>query len=329
MPEIDMPGQTSGLRQASSKGAPTSAVRPSLLGIDLLRHVLTVAVIYQHMMSRSRYSEGVTETLDYWVPLVDGAVACFFMLSGYFSRPGLTGTRVVVTARRLLIPYFLFCLVYALLLGALGKLGAVEAVERTFTFAGVGPQLYFLPYLFVVSVVVTGVIDRIPSSLGRPLTGVFILVLFLAYLALPTERSTGPEPRLLALYALAYALGVYRARYAGSMECLAGVAAAGVAVIFLSWQQREWDLALVVLLVEGALRGSALIGRTGRLAGSGGVYLLHTPILNYGISIILLKFGIGEAANVVAALVMTYLTALAITLVVIRAMPRLRPYLLE
>ncbi len=326
MPEIGVLARN---ETVSSKGASEMPARSSLLGVDLLRHVLTIAVIYQHMMSRSRYSEGVADALDYWVPLVDGAVACFFMLSGYFSRPGLTGARVIVTARRLLVPYFLFCLVYAVLLAALGKLSAVEAVERTFTFAGVGPQLYFLPYLFAVSVVVTSVIDRIPSGLERPLTGVLILVLFLAYLALPTERSTGPEFRLLALYALAYALGVYRARNAGKPECLAAIVIAGLALILLPWQQREWDLALIVLLVEVALRGSTLIGRTGRLPGSGGIYLLHTPILNYGISVVLLKFGVGEVANVVLALALTYLIALAITLGVIHAMPRLRPYLLE
>lgn len=310
-------------------GEARQAQRTPMVAVDALRHCLTLAVIFQHMPSRTSYSDATNAAMAHWVPLVDGAVACFFLLSGYFSRPGMTRERIIQMARRLLIPYFLFCLAYAVLLVGLGKIDVSTAIVRTVTFAGVGPQLYFLPYLFLVSLVVTVAIDRIAPEHGRAATRVLILLFFLAYLALPTANSTGPAVRLLALYGLAYTVGVYRARYAGNVECLAAVLIALAALALIPWTRREWDLALIVLVSEAALRSSAWISRAVRLPGSGGVYLLHTPILNYAIAMVLLRLGIREFANVFLALALTYIVALGLTLVTIRVLPRLRPYLLE
>lgn len=304
-------------------------MRTPLVGVDVLRHLLTLAVIYQHMPSRARYSEAVNAHIAHWVPLIDGAVACFFLLSGFFSRPGMTSERVVRQARRLLLPYLIFSLAYAVIQAAIGKLDIGTGLIRTITAAGAGPQLYFLPYLFLISVAVELLLDRVPPTYRRAATRGLVLTLFAAFLSLPTPSSTGPELRLLALYALAYTLGVYRARHAQDWESLAAAGIALVALALLPWQVRLWDLAAIILLSEIAIRVSRLIGRSPRLPGSGGVYLLHTPILNYAISAALLKVGLHDLANVYGAMLVTYAVALVMTLILIRLAPAVRPYILE
>lgn len=63
--------------------------------------------------------------------------------------------------------------------------------------------------------------------------------------------------------------------------------------------------------------------------GSGGVYLLHTPIINFAISIALIKIGIVEWPNAIVAVVCTYIVCLALTIGFIKTLPSLRWMLLE
>jgi uncharacterized membrane protein len=66
-----------------------------------------------------------------------------------------------------------------------------------------------------------------------------------------------------------------------------------------------------------------------REPGSGGVYLLHTPIINFAISIALLKVGFAQWPNAILTVVCTYLLCLALTLGFIRILPKWRWMLLE
>lgn len=301
----------------------------SLLGVDVLRHLFVVAVIFQHMPSHSRYSEAINGQIEHWVPLIDGAVAGFFLLSGYFFRAGINWQRLATRARRLLIPYLVFSFIYAVMLSILGKSNFQTGLLGIVTGAGVGPQLYFLPYLFVISVGWGLIIDRIPERYHRIATPAFLLVTFFVYLALPTSSSTGPELRLVALYVLTFVWGFYRQKLAGPAVSYLVLGISIVAVITIPWQARLWDLPLVLLLSEIAIRGSNLFRRSGRIPGSGGIYLLHTPILNYALATISLMIGIKDVANVGVTIALTYIVALAATLIAIRAMPRIRAYLLE
>lgn len=52
--------------------------------IDLLRHVLSVAVIIQHMPSHSRFDAGLNYFIRYVSEYVDGAVVGFFLIAGFF-----------------------------------------------------------------------------------------------------------------------------------------------------------------------------------------------------------------------------------------------------
>jgi hypothetical protein len=300
-----------------------------LMGVDVLRHLLTFAVIFQHMRSNSNYSYTLNQKIYHWSLMIDGAVACFFLLSGYFSKPGINIIRIRAMARKLLIPYIIFSAIYTASLTALHKIDIGEALIRTATFAGVGPQLYFLPYLFVISIVIPLVIDLFGQNFKRQATIAVILALLIAYLALATVQSTGADYRLLALYGLAYAIGMYRARYASEIECLVVVVTAAIILLAISWERREWDLAVVLLITEFTFRVSSIVGKTGRLPGSGGIYLIHTPILNYAIAMVMAKIGILEIDNLIISLILTYAISLLITLFTIRVSPQIKSFILE
>ncbi len=301
----------------------------SLVGVDLLRHLFVLAVIFQHMSSQSRYSDAVNGQLAHWSPLVDGAVAGFFLLSGYFFRPGMTRQSFAARAKRLLIPYVAFSLVYTAVLGSMGKMRFQHGIVNILDGAGVGPQLYFLPYLLLIWTCWGLIIDRVPEQRRKLATATTLLVVFLVYLVLPTRGSTGPDPHLLPLYALAFVWGFYRRAYAGELISNVAIGIAIVSLFAIPWQARVWDLPLVLLLTEVSIRGSALLNHGGRLPGSGGIYLLHTPVLNYALSTFVLMAGIGGFENAMITLVLTYVVALLMTLTAIRVAPYIRPFLLE
>ena len=170
-------------------------------GIDLLRHLFSFAVILQHMTSASRYSVetnlGLTSVIDW----VDGAVIGFIFISGFlFKRQPHLLAYAKKQATRLLIPFFLFSFVYAVILSVLGKATLWGGLVATATLHGSGMQLYFLPYLFFITVSYACFIDKITLKLRRPTEIAIVLILVLFCLMYPTGSSTGPEYRLLPFY---------------------------------------------------------------------------------------------------------------------------------
>lgn len=293
--------------------------------IDLLRHVLIVAVIFQHMAAESRYPTELNALIRSLTPAIDGAVACFFLISGYFARPGDSWRHVLQRVLRLLAPYVMFSVIYAAILIALGKMNAMTAVDRIIIGAGIGPQLYYLPYLALISTSLNFLAWRHRKADVQAI----LLTLLAVYVMVDTPNSTGPDSRLLVLYTLAYSLGMYIARHAKTMEMLILAVVSLIAVFWFPWTSRYFDLPLVILLFLCTLHADRLGAITRRVPGSGGAYLLHTPVLNFAISTILWKYGLHGVANVAVAIALTYIVALAMTLGTIRYAARYRWLLLE
>lgn len=315
--------------------APIAPIRSG--SIDALRHLLCVAVIIQHMTSKARYSPELNEAITRFASHIDGAVMGFFLLSGLFSSIGSgqgwqAGLRRQLT--RLLPPFVLFSLLNGAALSMLGKADPAVELIRLLTLQGSGPQLYFLPYLLLVWIfwragAAAWAVLKVPMAVAVPL---LILALLAAAFALPTRLSTGPAPPLLLLYAAAYGIGLAaQATFRRGGAVALPLAALGVVLAGGGFADaRFFDLAGMVtaaaLAVElhrrGVLRGTSL-------PGSGGVYLLHTPITNHALSTLLLGFGVAAAANVIWTVVLTYGLCLAVTLTLIHRWPRVRPLLLE
>lgn len=66
-----------------------------------------------------------------------------------------------------------------------------------------------------------------------------------------------------------------------------------------------------------------------RAKGSGGGYLLHTPIVNFTISILLTKLGVVQLQNVFVSVALTYVFYLAVFIVFMKVLPKYRWIILE
>jgi hypothetical protein len=296
-----------------------------MLGIDILRHILSIFVILQHMGS-SRYSANINGELRYYVDFVDGAVACFFMISGFFSK-AQPNFCVFVKSQvvRLLVPFFIFSSAYGVLLYLLGKDSIYAGIYSTVTFRGAGMQLYFLPYLLGISVFFAA-IRSVSGELVYPRILAAMAVFFiLMCVAFPTLGSTGPDYRLLPYYFLAYIAGfLYRSIGRGFYVWFVLI----VTLVLGLLDHRFLDLSGMIVLFVCAESWSSKFG-SGRAVGSGGVYLLHTPILNFSISIFLEKLGVLQFYNVILSVALTYVVCLFISIVFIKFLPRYRWLILE
>lgn len=293
-------------------------------GLDLLRHLFSVAVIVQHMASASRYSVQTNQGLASVVAWVDGAVLGFFFISGFlFKEPVSLRRYAKKQALRLLLPFFIFSLLYAVVLAIAGKAELASSLASTLILRGSGMQLYFLPCLLLVSLLYAAC-NQVRGARGMLLLAVFCLSLFM-----PTPTPSGPDPKLLPLYMCAYLLGAVVGQLAlrqhgtQALLCLVLVCL-GVGLL----DYRFHDLAAVVALFLLTYLLRSVLPQQ-RLPGSGGVYLLHTPVVNFAMSAALMQLGLQQGWNITASVVLTYGFCLVLTLIVVRRFPAQRWLILE
>jgi hypothetical protein len=299
-------------------------------------------VVIQHTHSSARYSTGTNARLEQLGFLVQGAVFTFFLISGYFFRVRTKqdkhSTLLVYLeglSKRLLVPFVFLSAANAVAMIALQKVTAGEVVTRFATLRGVGPQMYFLPFLFVISFAVA--IIQVGLHLSHRSETIVLLgmaaVLTLIGLHYPTMAATGADYRLLPLYLLMFLTGrllsmaPMPAVLARHQLCLPGI----IILIFGCFgilDFRFYYAALAVVAFEFSRWVSRFLPNR-RAPGSGGVYLLHTPVLNYAISIGLLRFGIAQFSNAMASVALTYVLCLTMTVIFIKALPAHRSLLLE
>jgi surface polysaccharide O-acyltransferase-like enzyme len=135
--------------------------------IDILRHILALAVILQHMAS-SRYAPATSQNLLSAVNWIDGAVIGFFFISGFLFRPKDNPLTYIKTqTTRLLLPFLLFSSLYTIALTLLKKATLHQGLTRTLLLQGAGMQLYFLPILLLVTAT-TALLSHSPPSPSSP-----------------------------------------------------------------------------------------------------------------------------------------------------------------
>lgn len=299
-------------------------------GIDLVRHLFSFAVILQHMTSESRYSVETNLKLTSVIDWVDGAVIGFFFISGFLfknSHDLLAYTKK--QAIRILTPFFLFSLVYAVILSVLGKATLWNGLVATATLHGSGPHLYFLPFLFFITVTYAFFIDKVALKLTKPteIVSVFILILFC--LMYPTSSSTGPDFKLLPFYYVSFILGMLYHTTLNKRYQPVGILVTIVIFLVIGISDpRFLDLAGILTLFT-FVRQIARYLPNRRLPGSGGIYLLHTPIINYTISILLVHLAVVQEENIFISVFLTYVLCYLLTLMFIRFLPKYRYLLLE
>lgn len=299
-----------------------------IFSIDLLRHLLSIAVISQHMSSLSRYSAETNAALLMANGWIDGAVAGFFLLSGFFFRPQKNiSVYVKKQFTKIMLPFFIFSIVYATLLSLLGKSSLADGILKTITLHGASMQLYFLPYLFLINSL-CAILYSTSFLKSKTTTTVIFILLISSCLAFPTNSSTGSDLRLLPYYFLSFSIGIIlQHAYSEKIKHAAFALAAFTSALGL-YDTRFFDLTGVIILFWVAISLKGLLPDK-RLPGSGGVYLMHTPILNFTISTILLQLSITESKNIILSIILTYTFCVILTTIITKILPKYKWVLLE
>lgn len=281
------------------------------IGLDIYKHILAVFVIILHMTS-SRYSDNFLDELSNIQNFVDGAVAGFFLISGFFFKKEISFKNLIFkNFKRLMFPYFIFSILYSALLSLMGKGNFFNGLINTLSLHGGSMQLYFLPYLFITLAIFWFYLKFTSNFNSNIKYIILILCLVLICLLFPIEGSSGSNYFQIPFYFISFILGfVYKSLYLDELKRIVYLSSLVIFTIFIGFiDQRFYDLTFILILFHIFL----LIGKklpNKKLPGSGGVYLLHTPILNFFFSTILQKLGIIDFNNFVMSVILAYLVCL-------------------
>lgn len=282
------------------------------------------------MTSESRYSPDLNLHIRENVTLIQGAVIGFFTISGFlFKVPNSIGEGIIKSAKRLLIPYFIFSICYVIIMYFLGKGELGAGFVKTLLFKGGSMQLYYLPYLFLVSTLTILFFRLISSQYSKLFYTIILTIILICVFFIKTESVTGSDYKLLFYYYIAYSMGVLLKKFINDKTPYIILPSITLILGLYFNLNIIYILINVVLLVVFYYLSifTKILNRS--FPGSGGIYLLHTPILNFAISTLLMKFGFLEYTNLYLSLLLTYIVCLLITLTFIRYFPRWRFLFLE
>jgi fucose 4-O-acetylase-like acetyltransferase len=263
-------------------------------------------------MTSSRYSEVFLIELSYIQNFVDGAVAGFFLISGFFFKKDLSFKSLIFKKfKSLILPYIIFSLLYSILLSIIGKGDFFNGLINTLLLHGGSMQLYFLPYLFI-TLSIFWIFMHITSNFNTNFKYlVLIIILLIICFLFPLKSSSGNDYFQVPFYFISFILGfIFKNLNLNKLKEMIYISVLTIFITLIGFiDQRFYDLALILILFYIFL----IVGKklpSKKLSGSGGIYLLHTPILNFSISTILQKFGIIDFNNFIFSVILTYLICL-------------------
>jgi hypothetical protein len=190
-------------------------ITPRHVEVDGLKAVAIVGIIILHMSFRSRMDAAALALVDMLQLLFGWSVIAFFFASGLLTRAVKDFTTLSKFAfnrfKRLLMPCVVFSWSYKFLLVVSAGLDignntgptAFDAVE--FLFAPVGPQFYFLPMLYAISMCIA-VTEIWLSERGLILAAGGILLMAYQFIPLPLN-GYGASVSLLPVYMFSYVAG--------------------------------------------------------------------------------------------------------------------------
>ena len=306
-------------------------------GIDLLKHLFALFVVFQHMTSESRYSIETNIFIQDTVRYIESAVMGFFLISGFFFHSQITiKIWLKKNFKRIILPFLIFSLLYTLLLFVFGKGSLSGGIIKTVMLHGASMQLYYLPYLFVISF-----FYLLLSKWAKFLKIHFLIIVFLIILVslivslfLPTDSVTGSDYKLLPIYFLCFGVGIcfqsIRETKCKKLNLLVLLAIVFFCIIGFMLDTRCFHLSFIIALFLAAFNLSIKYKSIQRIFhGSGGIYLLHTPIVNFAISTLLVKIGVLDVLNLFISWGTTYLCCLVLTFMWIKLYPKRKWILLE
>jgi fucose 4-O-acetylase-like acetyltransferase len=310
---------------------------------DAFKLLAITGVILIHLPARDRFDQAAWQSVEAVQTVFGWAVIGFFAIAGIlYHDNGRTSARDELRrrARRLLVPWLAFTLLYKVAVSVLAWLGMIRnyswpadsdaANLVSWLMSPADPQLYFLLYLFGIQAVVI-LLHRISPMLvaGSAVAGGLI---WLSYTAGVSSYVLlhGGSLSLVPIYFAYFAAGVL----CGSSQARLGICLGvfGVVAIVLFLTNRDVVLSaqvlipwLLLFLFRAGDRTALMkcLGVVGRLAGV--VYVWHAPLVIAGCALACVAIVGDGIAGVIATVVSTFVLSAVIGVAVNRA-PTLKAF---
>ncbi|MDC3255856.1 acyltransferase [bacterium] len=291
--------------------------------VDSLKAVAVVGVLVAHMSFEERFDQTTTAAIGLLQGLFGWCVIAFFFASGLLVKKPISNSfgvffaSVLKRGKRLLIPCITFSIMYRLLFCGLFISGRFSfqnpipsgfwSVTR-FLFVPIGPQFYFLPYLFAIGTVVAFFQYAVPTSVFFSLFATIVSVSYI-FVEAP-ELGYGPSLSLLPIYLFSYVLGFYLSstEIDSPKYTLIFLAIPLLSMVITSFSFVAFYL-LVPVLLRYAFRQfptiSELVDKTKLGKYSGSIYVWHAPIVLPFTSIVCVKLIGGQPMVIPAVMILT------------------------
>lgn len=262
--------------------------------LDILRGVAIVGVLVLHSSFQGRFTKETLAIQGVLARFFDWAVLAFFFSSGFLhDQSAPVAITIKKRAWSLLVPFLVYnglynlCFVAGEVMGLIPA-GMVEVNSKllaTGLFHSPAFQLYFLPYLFVISIGVCG-LDKLTQSYHRSMYVMVLLLVLTFYLVRGyPEVSHGSALDKLPLYLAAFLIGAISVPFFKKSIAKPWMIAFGLVVVLSVLVLSRLPVVSLVVppLLVGLARAIPKIANSKLLVSmgvvSGSIYVWHTPIL--------------------------------------------------
>jgi peptidoglycan/LPS O-acetylase OafA/YrhL len=288
--------------------------------LDILRGFGILGVLVIHSSFDGRFSRETMAIQTIMARLFDWAVLAFFFSSGFLHDRSIP---FYVTLRKrflsLLVPFFIYNIFYNLCFFAIGALGEEQKGLLEVSLGSLGAdlfrspafQLYFLPYLFLISVGISG-LDKLCQ--GHYAWGYFAVFVSVAVYYLTQgypQTSHGAAGRNLPMYLVMFLIGVVSRPHMEKAQSKPWLLLGGLIVmlsVLVIFRFYPASLFIPPLATAGAgtiqvIRQSKCLLYLGNISGS--IYVWHTPLILPAITRLLAWGGTPSLVNLFGSITLT------------------------
>jgi len=287
--------------------------------LDTLRGISIIGVLVLHSMFSNYFSDTTNDGISLLVKLFDWSVLSFFFCSGFLLKRKHNPKAVIFNAsRKLLIPFFVYNLLYNILFYLLNILNITDVTDfsnRHFLLIiliSPGFQLYFLWMLFLANSISGSIYSFFKDAIYVYIAGALCLIPFLFYYfyGFPSQ-SHGGDILKFPLYLSAFSFGFIASRFRKNslfrILVSIGFVLVLVMAIFIPLPISIISIFVPYLLMESIIwsrrrMSLSFLSEIGKISGS--IYLWHTPLLLPFLFLLLYESGFKEFYLYAACLIL-------------------------
>lgn len=266
--------------------------------ITSLKALSIVGVLFAHMNFVSRFNDLTIEVIHEIQLIFGWCVLAFFFSSGFLTKKLVKNIDIVTNFQnkfyKLLVPAMVFSITYKFLLIFFTKNDMADTNGIiSFILIPVGPQIYFLYYLFFIAIFVDTLLKYINTKILLIVTSFLFIFSNILIDKLP-ELPYGSDSGLIPFYMYSYLLGIVtRNILLKNFSWFLIYVPISTMVILMLFKDIIFIYVLIPLGIFYFLQKFKTINYyiyntyLGQLSSS--IYIYHAPILMPAISILLVK----------------------------------------